>query len=65
MCLMMCSASLMMLIACWKIHLKALSSLLTTAYTPERENLFKWAGPTSQSMYGIFDNGNFSCICIF
>ena len=33
-------------------------ALLTTAYTPERRDLFKWAGPTSQSMYGIFDNGN-------
>lgn len=33
-------------------------ALLTTAYTPERKNLFKWAGPTSQGMYGIFENGN-------
>ena len=32
-------------------------ALLTTAYTPEREDLFKWAGPTSKSMYGIFENG--------
>jgi polar amino acid transport system substrate-binding protein len=33
-------------------------ALLTTAYTPERQDLFKWAGPTSQGMYGIFENGN-------
>jgi len=33
-------------------------ALLTTAYTPERKDLFKWAGPTSQAMYGIFENGN-------
>ena len=33
-------------------------ALLTTAYIPERKDLFKWAGPTSQSMYGIFDNGD-------
>ena len=33
-------------------------ALLTTAYTLERKNLFKWAGPTSQGMYGIFENGN-------
>lgn len=32
-------------------------ALLTIAYTPERKDLFKWAGPTSQSMYGIFENG--------
>jgi len=32
-------------------------ALLSTAYTPERKDLFKWAGPTSQSMYGIFENG--------
>ncbi len=32
-------------------------ALLTTAYTPERKDLFKWAGPTSQSMFGIFENG--------
>jgi len=33
-------------------------ALLTTAYTPDRKDLFKWAGPTSQGMYGIFENGN-------
>lgn len=33
-------------------------ALLTTAYTPERKDFFKWAGPTSQSMLGIFENGN-------
>jgi polar amino acid transport system substrate-binding protein len=32
-------------------------AMLTTAYTPERKDLFKWAGPTSQSMYAIFENG--------
>lgn len=33
-------------------------ALLTTAYTTERKDLFKWAGPTSQGMYGIFEKGN-------
>jgi polar amino acid transport system substrate-binding protein len=33
-------------------------ALLTVTYTPERKDLFKWAGPTSQGMYGIFDNGH-------
>lgn len=33
-------------------------ALMSTAYTPERKDLFKWAGPTSQSMYAIFENGN-------
>jgi polar amino acid transport system substrate-binding protein len=33
-------------------------ALLTTAYTAERKDLFKWAGPTSQGMYGIFEKGN-------
>lgn len=33
-------------------------ALLTTAFLPERKDLFKWAGPTSQSMFGIFENGN-------
>ena len=33
-------------------------ALLTTAYTPERKDLFKWAGPTSQGMFGIVENGN-------
>jgi polar amino acid transport system substrate-binding protein len=32
-------------------------AMLTTAFTPERKDLFKWAGPTSQGMYGIFENG--------
>ncbi len=32
-------------------------ALLTTAYTPELKDVFKWAGPTSQGMYGIFENG--------
>lgn len=33
-------------------------ALMSIAYTPERKDLFKWAGPTSQSMYAIFENGN-------
>lgn len=33
-------------------------ALLTLSYTPERKDLFKWAGPTSQSMYGIFEKGH-------
>ncbi len=33
-------------------------ALLTTAYTAERKDLFKWAGPTSQGMYGIVEKGN-------
>ena len=33
------------------------SALLTTTYSPERKDQFKWAGPTSQGMYGIFENG--------
>lgn len=33
-------------------------ALLTTGYSPERKDLFKWAGPTSQGMYGIFEKGN-------
>jgi polar amino acid transport system substrate-binding protein len=32
-------------------------ALLTTGYSAERKDLFKWAGPTSQGMYGIFENG--------
>lgn len=32
-------------------------ALLTTTYSPERKDQFKWAGPTSQGMYGIFENG--------
>ncbi len=35
-------------------------ALLTTAYTAERKDLFKWAGPTSQGMYGIVEKGNSS-----
>ncbi len=33
-------------------------ALMSIGYTPERKDLFKWAGPTSQSMYAIFENGN-------
>jgi len=33
-------------------------ALMTVAYSPERKDLFKWAGPLSQSIYGIFENGN-------
>jgi polar amino acid transport system substrate-binding protein len=33
-------------------------ALLTIAFTPERKDLFKWAGPTSQGMYGIFEKGS-------
>lgn len=33
-------------------------ALMSVAYTPERKDRFKWAGPTSQSMYAIFENGN-------
>ncbi|MFA6617441.1 MAG: ABC transporter substrate-binding protein [Candidatus Neomarinimicrobiota bacterium] len=33
-------------------------ALLTVAYTPERKDLFKWAGPTSQGMYGILGNND-------
>jgi polar amino acid transport system substrate-binding protein len=33
-------------------------AMLSVGYTPQRKNLFKWAGPTSQSMYGIFENGS-------
>lgn len=33
-------------------------ALLTTTYTPERAGLFKWAGPTSQGIYGIFEKGH-------
>ncbi|KAF0130299.1 MAG: ABC-type amino acid transport/signal transduction systems periplasmic component/domain-like [Bacteroidetes bacterium] len=33
-------------------------ALLTTAFTAERKDLFKWAGPTSQGMYGIVEKGN-------
>ncbi len=32
-------------------------ALLTVSYTPERADLFKWAGPTSQGIYGIFEKG--------
>ena len=37
-------------------------ALLTVTYTPERAGLFKWAGPTSQGMYGIFEKGNSNLI---
>ena len=33
-------------------------ALLTVGYSAERKDLFKWAGPTSQGMYGIFEHGN-------
>lgn len=33
-------------------------ALLTAGYSAERKDLFKWAGPTSQGMYGIFSKGN-------
>ena len=32
-------------------------AVLTLGYSPERKDLFKWAGPTTQGMYGIFENG--------
>lgn len=32
-------------------------ALLSTTFTPERTDLFKWAGPTSKGMYAIFENG--------
>ena len=32
-------------------------ALLTVAYSDERKDLFKWAGPTSQGMYGVFGKG--------
>jgi len=32
-------------------------ALLTTGYSAERKDLFKWAGPTSKGMYGIFGKG--------
>ncbi|NLE33177.1 MAG: transporter substrate-binding domain-containing protein [Bacteroidales bacterium] len=32
-------------------------AMMSVGYTPERKDLFKWAGPTSQSMYGIFEKG--------
>lgn len=31
---------------------------VTMAYTPERTDQFKWAGPTSLGLYGIVENGN-------
>lgn len=33
-------------------------ALLTVGYSAERKDLFKWAGPVSQGMYGIFAKGN-------
>ncbi len=33
-------------------------ALLTVGYSAERKDLFKWAGPISQGMYGIFAKGN-------
>jgi len=32
-------------------------ALLTVGYSAARKDLFKWAGPTSQGMYGIFEKG--------
>lgn len=32
-------------------------AMMSIGYTPERKDLFKWAGPTSQSMLGIFEKG--------
>ena len=32
-------------------------ALLTVGYSAARKDLFKWAGPTSQGMYGIFSMG--------
>ncbi len=32
-------------------------ALLTVGYSDERKDLFKWAGPTSQGMYGVFGKG--------
>lgn len=32
-------------------------ALLTVGYSDARKNLFKWAGPISQGMYGIFGKG--------
>ncbi len=32
-------------------------AVLTLGYSAERKDLFKWAGPTSQGIYGIFENG--------
>ncbi len=35
-------------------------AFLTTGYSIERKDSFKWAGPTSQGMYGIFSKGESS-----
>jgi len=32
-------------------------AMLTVVYSADRKDLFKWAGPTSQGMYGIFSHG--------
>lgn len=32
-------------------------ALLTVGYSDERKDLFKWAGPTSQGIYGVFGKG--------
>jgi hypothetical protein len=37
-------------------------ALLTVGYSVERKDLFKWAGPTSQGMYGIFARDNFDLV---
>ena len=33
-------------------------AMLSVGYTPELKDQYKWAGPTSQSIYGIFENGD-------
>jgi polar amino acid transport system substrate-binding protein len=33
-------------------------AVLTVGYSAERKDLFKWAGPTTQGIYGIFENGD-------
>jgi len=35
-------------------------AFLTTGYSVERKDSYKWAGPTSQGMYGIFSKGESS-----
>jgi len=32
-------------------------ALITTGYSEDRKDLFKWAGPISQGMYGVFGKG--------
>jgi len=33
-------------------------ALITVGYSDERKDLFKWAGPISQGMYGVFGKGS-------